>query len=499
MGTPAPGVTAPEFKPLARRAWLAQRWIGFTGVLALVTLGVNAAYLHALGRPEDPSGLGDLADLLWLVQLCLHILGGGIFIAWFKRAYENAPALGAPFLRHRRGWAIAAWFVPIIAWFWPKQMANDAWRASDPEMPRNEPFWLDRPVAGLVDQWWAAWVVASLASNAWSRLDPTTIDDFRVATVVAIVAQAAYVVAAVLCILFIRRLTAREEAKAAAIVPVLEITADQRLAAQQAARPTVSGRRIAWYFAGVLLVPLSIAAAVESGEKSTSVQLGKAAGYMLASILVGVVVVRLAGVAAKRRQPLMSGWAALVAVIAAIGAVSVESQSDDGAPLQSAAPLAEQPTADDQPTAEDEPAATPGCEGAPFTPGRLPARYRYSKARPDERRRVLSDMGLPRALARRTRLLYVMRGSHSVALLITLPDDGEHEAFVKSFLGEARRGTHGHVKTKQVGIGWVEKATLVETPQDASVVTGSNCTGIMLLGESAPEVTKLAKAMLLGA
>jgi hypothetical protein len=484
---------APQYKPLVRRAWLAQRWIGVTGVLALALVGLDIAYLSALNN-GDATGLGDLQALGYVIQLAVHVLGAGIFLAWFYRAYSNARVLGVPFLRHDRGWAVAAWFVPIIALFWPKRMANDAWRASDPDMPRNDPNWLSRPVAPLVHWWWAAWLVTNFADNVWARLDATTVDEERMATIVAIVGDAAGFAAAVLCILFIRRLTAREEAKAVADVPVLEISEDERLAAQAAARPSsVSGRRVAWYTAGVLLVVLAIGAAVESEETNTSVEVGMAAGYLIAFVLAGVLVVRLVSLAARRRTPLMSGWAALVAVLVAIAVLSVASAQNNDLGQQTAAPA-------EQPSAELQAVDTSDCEGAAFTPGRLPRGYRYSKARGRERRDLLDEMALTPAEERHTQLLFIMRGGRTAALVTALPDQGEHEAFVKAFVQEMRRESPGRrVKASPALISISSDATLVKGPDTTAIAAGSRCTGVVVLGPPGAQVPKLAKSVLVGA
>jgi hypothetical protein len=475
--------SSPEYRPLERRAWLAARWIGLTGALALGLLGLNIAYLSALGQGEDASGIGTLLDLLWLVQLCVHLLGAAIFLAWFYRAYSNARTLGIPFLRHDRGWAIAAWFIPIMALVWPKRMANDAWRASDPELPRNDVDWLKRPVAPIVHLWWAAWLVANFAENAWGRLEPTTVDGLRGATVLAIVGEAAYMVAAVLCILFIRRLTAREEAKARADVPTLALDEDTRAAAEQAARRDREGigRRIAWYAAGIVLVLLGAAVAATADGESSAYRLGLALGQVVTSLLVALALVQLAGRIAGRRPGLMSAWTALLAVVVMVGVASAKI----GAETQSGGAAGSTTQAVD--------AADTGASACPakrFRPGRLPAGYRYSELTGGERRELFRRMRLPRDIESRTLLVYVNHRGRTAALVSAVPNAGDPNGFVKGFVDDARRSYHNRVRTKPFGLG-----TLVITPETYSGIVSTSCTSVTVIGPTRAVVQRLMNSV----
>src|SRR5437763_11501485 len=73
-----------------------------------------------------------MVDHVWLG---VYLVAGIAFVCWFHRAYVNAGRLGATGLRHRTSVAVFAWFIPIIALFWPKEIADDTWKASDPELP----------------------------------------------------------------------------------------------------------------------------------------------------------------------------------------------------------------------------------------------------------------------------------------------------------------------------------------------------------------------------
>jgi hypothetical protein len=470
---------SPQFKPLERRAWLAARWIGFTGALALGILGLNVAYLSALGHDEDSTGIARLVDLGYIVQFGIHVLGAALFLAWFYRAYSNAPALGVPFLRHNRGWAVAAWFVPIIALVWPKRMANDAWRASDPELPANDADWLKRPVAPFIHLWWAAWLCANFADNAWSRLDPTTVEGLRGATILAIAGQAAYVLAAALCILFVRRLTAREEAKARADVPVLELSDDERAAAAQAALGSAPGvaRRLGWYAALAFMFLVAVAVAVDGHDGNSAVTVGEVVGYLIVAILIGVAVVQIAGRISRRRPALTSGWAALVAVAVMVAVASAKLGGQAAGTSASGAAASGQTAADTGASA---------CPVQRFRLGRLPAGYSYSQLRPHERREMLDEMRLPKEIERQTVIVYVNHRGRAAALVTAMPNGGQPDAFVKGAVAEARR-THRHgVETKQLGVG-----TLLVTPETYSGIVSTACTSVTVMGPTQRVVSRL--------
>ena len=101
-----------------------------------------------------------------LIQISVFVVSSIVFIVWFRRAYRNLPALGARNLRYKPGWAVGAWFVPILGYFRPVQIASDIWKASDPAMEErvNTP-WVVRSGSALVGWWWALWLIANFAAE----------------------------------------------------------------------------------------------------------------------------------------------------------------------------------------------------------------------------------------------------------------------------------------------------------------------------------------------
>ena len=106
-------------------------------VLVIVLIGDAAARLGGMVLPV--SGLvGNFGFFVAMVM----------FLVWFYRARVNAEGHGWP-QRLSPGWAIGAWFVPVVNFWFPFWIMVDIWRAGLPEQPRAK-------IAILPGMWWAS-------------------------------------------------------------------------------------------------------------------------------------------------------------------------------------------------------------------------------------------------------------------------------------------------------------------------------------------------------
>jgi hypothetical protein len=219
---PLPGAMYPRaanYKPIALRAHILRWWLA-AGILvnAVVTV-LNAVHLSVLDADgfagSDAVVASDerlaVASAALLATFAVSVL---LWLLWFHRAYRNVDSFGSLDMRMSSGWAVAAWFIPIVNWFLPKSLANDIWRGTDPDPPQDG---TEPKVAPLVHWWWGAWVVANLLGNLSFRLfdDARTLDAERSAVAVDIAAGISFVVAGVLALRFVRAVTEREAARAA--------------------------------------------------------------------------------------------------------------------------------------------------------------------------------------------------------------------------------------------------------------------------------------------
>jgi adhesin HecA-like repeat protein len=197
--------------------------LALAGVLALAALAVDLVWLDKIGAEgasyDTVMDLARVMDALSVLQLVSVLAAAAAFIVWLYRAYGNLPILGIVKPRHARGWAIGAWFVPLANLVIPKQIANDVWRAGDPDLAPGEPGWRKRRVAALVHWWWAAYLVAgALIRIGASMLDNAAgFAEARDAVTVDAIGQGLTIVAALAAIWGIRRSTERQEARASAL------------------------------------------------------------------------------------------------------------------------------------------------------------------------------------------------------------------------------------------------------------------------------------------
>jgi Domain of unknown function (DUF4328)/Septum formation len=267
----APAYTPrPTYKPIAVRAHILRWWL-CAGIL--VNAGVTVLSAIHMSILDSDSFAGSEAVVASDERLVVgaaalmatFLVSAVLWLLWFHRAYRNVESFGTVSMRFGSGWAVGAWFVPILNWFRPKQIANDIWRGTDPDPP---PGWRQPPVAPLVHWWWAAWLGSWLLGNLSFRLinDARTLDAERAAVAVDIIAGISYVVAGVLALRFVRAVTERAAGRAAAVHGA-EADA-QRVRRARAG----SGRRRVATVAATLIgaAALVVSVAVAAGSLSSS-------------------------------------------------------------------------------------------------------------------------------------------------------------------------------------------------------------------------------------
>lgn len=207
------------YRPLRVRSLLTIRWQWFGIALSVVVLALDVIERGMLlgdgGRPGALSAVDSWNTALSIVELVVFFLGAIIFLFWFRRAYGNVRALMPPDPDPGlgTGWSIGGWFVPFGNLVLPKMIANDIWRAGDPDLTAAQLD--DRPVSSLVHWWWGAWIVASILGNAAFRTADPEDPGHELATALSIdgFAEVASVAAAILLTIVVRRATSRQESR----------------------------------------------------------------------------------------------------------------------------------------------------------------------------------------------------------------------------------------------------------------------------------------------
>lgn len=150
----------------------------------------------------------DTADLIYglsgIAEFIVYVVAVVAFLVWLFRVRANAELLSPG--GHRRGkpWVIFGWVVPIVNFWFPKQVVDDIWYASTRDGSASK---------GLIDAWWAAWLVGSLVSNFAGRLlfRAEDLETLAAAARFDTVSIGLMLVAAVLAIGVIRKISSAQE------------------------------------------------------------------------------------------------------------------------------------------------------------------------------------------------------------------------------------------------------------------------------------------------
>ena len=115
----------------------------------------------------------------------------------------------------------------MFSLFRPKQLLNDIWRASDPELPDQSDSWRRRPVAELLGWWWLAFLASVLVRSITTEavhaaadvmllgLLPEQLDRFQASAGMQVLADLLTVLTGLLALRVVRRTTARQDDRAA--------------------------------------------------------------------------------------------------------------------------------------------------------------------------------------------------------------------------------------------------------------------------------------------
>ncbi|HKP14042.1 MAG TPA: DUF4328 domain-containing protein [Blastocatellia bacterium] len=102
--------------------------------------------------------------LMRVIQLAAFAASAVVFLFWLHRAYKNLKPLGAE-PRRSPGWAVGAFLVPMVNLFLPFLVAQETWRASDPETVDAKGAKAlnivveDSSKSLLVVVWWGLWLL----------------------------------------------------------------------------------------------------------------------------------------------------------------------------------------------------------------------------------------------------------------------------------------------------------------------------------------------------
>ncbi|MFE6159162.1 DUF4328 domain-containing protein [Streptomyces sp. NPDC056486] len=190
----------------------------------LMSLDRGVGY-GVVGGGTDLVREAERADTLYSVsgwlQTAALVATCVVFLCWFYRVRVNAEVFEPHIHSKTRGWTVGSWFVPVVNLWFPRRIALDIWDASgDRSVALDRTMTLGdasaRATHPLVNGWWTLWV-ASLVVGRWASSGywaAEEADEIDAAISRMMLADVLDIAAAVMAILFVRRLTRMQDAKA---------------------------------------------------------------------------------------------------------------------------------------------------------------------------------------------------------------------------------------------------------------------------------------------
>ncbi|WP_328901897.1 DUF4328 domain-containing protein [Streptomyces sp. NBC_00441] len=194
------------------------------GAAAVADVLSIAAGVHARMLYADEADGGRVDEVAWnhadnlyrstgALQTLTFLATVVIFLVWMHRVRLNAEVFDPSAHSMRPGWAIGGWFVPMGNLWLPHRVVSGIWTASAPVDTPGGRFAAPRVP---LNAWWAALVADQLLSRGAGRLyaDAETGDEIIRGLDLVAATDALDLVAAVLAILVVRRVTAMQSRRA---------------------------------------------------------------------------------------------------------------------------------------------------------------------------------------------------------------------------------------------------------------------------------------------
>jgi uncharacterized protein DUF4328 len=115
-----------------------------------------------LGRP--PRAVFTAHDIVSGLLFWVLVATWIVTSIWLLRAHSNALAIAPDVVRLPKAWSWLGWIVPVVAYWFPKQIIDDSWKITATHVAPS-PRTRYRSTA----LWWGLWL-AFLMVNGWSAL-----------------------------------------------------------------------------------------------------------------------------------------------------------------------------------------------------------------------------------------------------------------------------------------------------------------------------------------
>jgi hypothetical protein len=215
---PPPVLWARPYESAHLRATLVTIFL-LASTVGLVVLGGFNVLVPTAGSPtssDTQAVLVGVGALLVLVVYFGTLIPSIVFFCmWVHRVVRNMPALGSGDPRWSPTGAVVRCFIPFLNLVHPMSGTLEAWRGSD-----SSRRWINVverkaiKVPGVIIGWWSLWLIGNFVSNVGSRL--TSNKDSGAVAVgdsLIVIGNLLLIGSAVLAVLVVRAVTARQDRK----------------------------------------------------------------------------------------------------------------------------------------------------------------------------------------------------------------------------------------------------------------------------------------------
>ena len=188
---------------------------------AIAVEGSQASLLSGIATGQTVSAADAEANdarvqLVAILALLVFLVTAVAFLLWIHRAHKNLESLGASQLDYSPGWAVGGFFVPFLNLIRPFQVMREIWKASDPDVDyQNASSWQYAASSPLIGFWWGTWILSGVLGRlvfSFSR-DAKTVDALLSMTHLSIASDVVNLIPAVLVVVLIRSIEARQQQK----------------------------------------------------------------------------------------------------------------------------------------------------------------------------------------------------------------------------------------------------------------------------------------------
>ncbi len=189
--------------------------ISVVAAIAAILFGIGAGLGLAGAATDDWDALDISGSFLGIGFLAILVVGI-LLIVWTRRITGNLLPF-QPALELGTGWAVGSWFVPVINYWFPLRIWNQAWRATDPAIaPPIGWQWKGRPVPPTHLLCWLAYHIGVLVASIGV---PTEDDTSTAIGYAGFIGGTLVAMSMVFLVLVVRNLTARQDAYARRYLP----------------------------------------------------------------------------------------------------------------------------------------------------------------------------------------------------------------------------------------------------------------------------------------